>query len=66
MIQGKPYNQRSPDQAMPAAEHTQLRNHLASKHEFTVAQLNAAVGAAPGGQTRRQIANALRAWLKAL
>jgi hypothetical protein len=66
MIQGTRYNHRHPDKAMPAAEHTQLRQHLATKFGLTPAQLDAAVGAGPAGKTRRQIANMLRTWLAAL
>jgi hypothetical protein len=66
MIQGTHYNHRHPAQPMPAAEHTGLRQHLATKYGLTPAQLNVAVGAGPAGKTRRQIADMLRAWLAAL
>jgi hypothetical protein len=58
------YNYRPPDQLLTAAEHMRLRDHLATHHGLTAAQLDAAVGANPGGHTRRQVADLLKAWLR--
>lgn len=51
------------DQPPPAAEHAKLRTYLALKG-VQASDVAAAVGNAPAGRSRRDIAAALTAWLR--
>jgi len=53
-----------PDEVSTAAEFGLLKAAL-TRRGLTMAQQDQAVGTAPQGRTRRQIAEQLRVWLKA-
>ena len=54
---------RPSNQLITAAEHAAIRTYLLARG-FTLAQCDAAVGLAPGNQSRRQVEQQLTTWLK--
>ena len=57
---------RLPDEVPPAAEFGLLVAYLATHGSLTAAAVREAIGAGPGGRTRRQITQDVTAWLAGL